>query len=388
MFGAVRSTVQVCTAGVGSRLPAASSARTSKVCAPSVRPVYGCGLEQSAKAPPSSRHSKPGPASEARNEKLAFAEFDATGGAEVTVVFAGVVSTVKRNEAGVASTLPATSIARTSNVYVFSASGPSVSGLVSVVQRAAVEPDLERRPRLGRAERERRRRVLRRRSGRAVERRARRDRVDPDGLREHAGVVADPVEGAVLDRGDALGRDVERARVDGAGEDRRVGAVGRVADLVEPRAGVGRGEGHGHGRRDVPAGRARRGVAEDARHRRRGVVGDVQRRHGRVRRRPGVARGDGVGEVPARAGGERERARDVGAADRGRHRLGTVRPAGLRDRRVRGRGGAGATVGDGAREREGAARGAVVVQRRAVQPGARGAAERDGVRRRGARPRR
>ena len=49
-------------------------------------------------------------------------------------MFAGVVSTVKRNEAGVASTLPATSIARTSNVYVFSASGPSVSGLVSVVQ--------------------------------------------------------------------------------------------------------------------------------------------------------------------------------------------------------------------------------------------------------------
>ena len=84
VFGAVRSTVQVCAAGVGSRLPAASSARTSKVCAPSVRPVYGCGLEQSAKAPPSSRHSKPGPASEARNEKLAFAEFDATGGAEVT----------------------------------------------------------------------------------------------------------------------------------------------------------------------------------------------------------------------------------------------------------------------------------------------------------------
>ena len=39
VFGAVRSTVQACVAGVGSTLPAASSARTSNVCAASVRPV-------------------------------------------------------------------------------------------------------------------------------------------------------------------------------------------------------------------------------------------------------------------------------------------------------------------------------------------------------------
>ena len=114
--GAVRSTVQAWVAGVGSRLPAASSARTSKVCGASVRPTYDFGLEQSAKAPPSSRHSKPGPASEAVNEKLAPVELDAAGGEDVIVVFAGVVSTVKMNEAGVASTLPATSVARTSNV--------------------------------------------------------------------------------------------------------------------------------------------------------------------------------------------------------------------------------------------------------------------------------
>ncbi len=116
MSGAVRSTVQAWVAGVGSRLPAASSARTSKVCGASVRPTYDFGLEQSAKAPPSSRHSKPGPASEAVNEKLAPVELDAAGGEDVIVVFAGVVSTVKMNEAGVASTLPATSVARTSNV--------------------------------------------------------------------------------------------------------------------------------------------------------------------------------------------------------------------------------------------------------------------------------
>ena len=74
------------------------------------------GLEQSANAPPSSRHSKPGPASDAVNEKLALVEFEAAGGEEVIVVFAGVVSTVNVNDAGVASTLPAASIARTSNV--------------------------------------------------------------------------------------------------------------------------------------------------------------------------------------------------------------------------------------------------------------------------------
>ena len=116
VFGAVRSTVQACVAGVASTLPAASSARTSNVCAASVSPVYDAGLEQSANAPPSSRHSNPGPASDAVNEKLALVEFDADGGEEVMVVFAGVVSTVNVNDAGVASTLPAASIARTSKV--------------------------------------------------------------------------------------------------------------------------------------------------------------------------------------------------------------------------------------------------------------------------------
>ena len=137
VFGAVRSTVQACVAGVASTLPAASSARTSNVCAASVSPVYDWGLEQFAKAPPSSRHSKPGPASDAVNEKLAPVEFDAAGGEEVIVVFAGVRSTVKVNDAGVASTFPAASIARTSNVYVPSASGASVSGLVSAAHAPA-----------------------------------------------------------------------------------------------------------------------------------------------------------------------------------------------------------------------------------------------------------
>ena len=116
MFGAVRSTVQACVAGVASRLPAASSRAPRRCAAASVRPVYDTGLEQSAKAPPSRRHSKPGPASDAMNEKLALVEFESAGGEEVIVVFAGVVSTVKMNEAGLASTFPATSVARTSSV--------------------------------------------------------------------------------------------------------------------------------------------------------------------------------------------------------------------------------------------------------------------------------
>ena len=116
VFGAVRSIVQACVAGVGSRLPAASSARTSNMCAASVRPAYDAGLEQSAKAPPSRRHSNPGPASEAVNEKLALVELAAAGGEDVIDVSAAVVSIVKMNEAGLASTLPATSVARTSKV--------------------------------------------------------------------------------------------------------------------------------------------------------------------------------------------------------------------------------------------------------------------------------
>jgi hypothetical protein len=39
VLGAVRSIVQVCVAGVASVLPAASVARTSKVCEPAARPA-------------------------------------------------------------------------------------------------------------------------------------------------------------------------------------------------------------------------------------------------------------------------------------------------------------------------------------------------------------
>ena len=71
--------------------------------------------------PASSLHSKLGPASEARKEKLAPVAFVSAGGALVIVVSAGTVSTVHVRVAGDASVLPAWSTPRTSNVYVPSA---------------------------------------------------------------------------------------------------------------------------------------------------------------------------------------------------------------------------------------------------------------------------
>ena len=60
-------------AGVASTLPAASSARTSNVCARLGQPAVRLRARAVARqAPPSSRHSKPGPASDAVNEKLAL----------------------------------------------------------------------------------------------------------------------------------------------------------------------------------------------------------------------------------------------------------------------------------------------------------------------------
>ena len=125
------------------------------------------GLEQSANAPPSSRHSKPGPASDAVNEKLALVEFEAAGGEEVIVVFAGVVSTVKVNEAGrrvdVAGGVGRAHVERVGALRERAERERARRGR----PRAAVEAHLERRARLGRAEREGRRRVLRRGGGRA-----------------------------------------------------------------------------------------------------------------------------------------------------------------------------------------------------------------------------
>ena len=209
VFGAVTSTVQACVAGVASRLPAASFARTSKVWAASVRPVYDTGLEQLAKAPPSRRHSKPGPASEAMNEKLGARGVRVGGRGGGNRRVRG--RRVDREDEGGRACVDVPGDIRRADVERVGVLGERAERQRARRRRprAAVQAHLERRPGLGRAEREGRRRVLGRGGRRGVERRVGGDRVDPDGLREHAGVVADPVERAVLDGRDALGGDGE-----------------------------------------------------------------------------------------------------------------------------------------------------------------------------------
>ena len=119
--GATVSIVQVKLAGEASVLPAVSVARTSKVCEPSARP--GVALRAGAGGPGAAVEA----ALEARaalvdaKEKSGSAEFAGSFGCAVIDVFGAAVSTVQVNVAGVASVLPAASVARTSNVCKASA---------------------------------------------------------------------------------------------------------------------------------------------------------------------------------------------------------------------------------------------------------------------------
>ena len=76
----------------------------------------------------SKRHSNVEPVSELVKANDAELELIVPVGPLVMVVSGAAASTVNVREAGVWSTLPAASIARTRNVYVPSASGPSVRG--------------------------------------------------------------------------------------------------------------------------------------------------------------------------------------------------------------------------------------------------------------------
>ncbi len=71
------------------------------------------GEVQAAKAPASSLHSKVEPPSLEAKEKSAFAELLGSLGCAVIVVFGAAVSIVQVKLAGVASVLPAASVART-----------------------------------------------------------------------------------------------------------------------------------------------------------------------------------------------------------------------------------------------------------------------------------
>jgi Glu-tRNA(Gln) amidotransferase subunit E-like FAD-binding protein len=110
--------VQAKLAGVGSVLPAASVAVTVNVWFPSASPVYAFGLVQADPAPPSIVQLNVLPASVEVNEKLAFELFDGFVGLEVIVVSGAAVSIVQVKLAGVASVLPAASVAATVNVWL------------------------------------------------------------------------------------------------------------------------------------------------------------------------------------------------------------------------------------------------------------------------------
>ena len=132
--GGSASTVQACSAGVWSRLPAASCARTRKSCAPFASPVRTWGDVQSCHAPSSSRHSKPAPASPDPNANSARLDAVVASGAESKVVSGSTVSTIQVRAASLASTFPAASVARTRRVCSPWASPVSVRGEVQACQ--------------------------------------------------------------------------------------------------------------------------------------------------------------------------------------------------------------------------------------------------------------
>ena len=124
-------------AGVGSTLPAASTARTSMVCLPTFTfTLYG--EVQTLNAPLSKRHSKRGvPLSSHGNFTLTRACVVFLAGFLVIVVSGAVVSTVKLRAAGVASRLVAASLARTENVCAPSGRVLVVNGLLQAANAAA-----------------------------------------------------------------------------------------------------------------------------------------------------------------------------------------------------------------------------------------------------------
>ena len=96
VFGAVRSTVHVCEAGVPSVFPAWSVARTSNVWLPSDSAgEIVSGLVQGDQLPLSTRHSKLEPVSLELKEKLGVVSSEGSAGLASIVVFGAVRSTVQ-----------------------------------------------------------------------------------------------------------------------------------------------------------------------------------------------------------------------------------------------------------------------------------------------------
>ena len=126
--GAVASTVKVRVTGVWSVLPAASVARTEKVCSPSASVASVRGVVHGSNAPASIRHSNVEPGSLAKNVNCGVVWRVVPLGPSSIAVFGAAVSTVNDRLAGVGSVSPAASVARTVKVCVPSASVASVRG--------------------------------------------------------------------------------------------------------------------------------------------------------------------------------------------------------------------------------------------------------------------
>jgi hypothetical protein len=115
--GGVIAICHVCVAGVVSALPAWSVEATVNVCVPSARPLYDTPLTQStAGAPSSEQRYVAAVGSVDVNWNVADVDEDGSDGALVIEVSGAVESIVQLNDAGVGSTLPIGSVARTSNV--------------------------------------------------------------------------------------------------------------------------------------------------------------------------------------------------------------------------------------------------------------------------------
>src|SRR5688572_4047664 len=133
VLGGVVSILKARAAGAGSALPAGSTARTSKPCAPSASAgVTNTGV-QPVNGAPSRRHSNRAPASREAKAKRCTAARETPSGPAVIVVSGATVSTVIERLAGVASRLPAGSIATAWITWAPSASG----GVVKVRPHAA-----------------------------------------------------------------------------------------------------------------------------------------------------------------------------------------------------------------------------------------------------------
>src|SRR5207253_9808306 len=127
VLGGVGSMVQLWLAGVVSVLPAWSVARVLKVWLPSLSAGESVsGEAQAVQLPLSMRHSKVEPLSDELNVNVGVVLPEGLEGFESIVVFGAVRSTVQVWVAGEASVLPAASVARTSNVWLPSASAGEI----------------------------------------------------------------------------------------------------------------------------------------------------------------------------------------------------------------------------------------------------------------------